>query len=409
MRFPTGLRALNHRDYLLFWSGQAISVIGTWMQSVGQSWLVLELTNSPFRLGLVNALQWTPMLFFSFVGGAIVDRVPKRRLIVATQTALTVQAFVLGFLVWSETAQYWHVAVLAFLLGVVNTADIPARQSFIVEMVGPEDLINGIALNSAEFNAARVVGPAVAGLLIGRFGMAPAFFLNGVSFLAVIVALLTVQAEGLPKPRGGTSMAQEISEGIRYALASPRVSLILSLVMALSMFVLNYNTLVPLLARDVLHQDASGFGLLMAAIGGGALVGAIGLAVLGQGRPPLALVVVPALLASTATLALAVVRHFGLAAFILLLVGIFQTLFLASCNTTLQLGVPGEMRGRVMSFYAFVFAGITPIGSLLMGSIAQSFGVPLTYAAGGGLGVLCVAGLAAGWRSRLRARRHLGG
>ncbi|HEY7677005.1 MAG TPA: MFS transporter [Candidatus Methylomirabilis sp.] len=402
MRFPSGIRALTHRDYRLFWSGQAVSLIGSWMQTVGQSWLVLELTNSPFKLGAVAALQWMPMLFLSFVGGALADRMAKRRLIIGTQTALLIQAFVLSGLVWSGHVRYWHVAVLACLLGIVNTADIPARQSFIVEMVGPEDLINGIALNSAAFNAARVVGPAVAGLLIARFGIAPAFLLNGLSFLAVIGALLAMRAEGLPRPRRGTTMAQEIAEGIRYAVASPRVSLILSLVLAISIFVINYGVMVPLLARDVLHQDAHGFGLLMAAIGGGALAGAFALALLGQGRPPLALVITPAILISAATLSLADVRQFWLAATVLGLVGLCHTLFLGSCNTTLQLGAPGELRGRVMGLYAFVFSGVTPIGSLFMGSVAETLGVPAAYAAGGGLGLLSVAALVAAWRYRHR-------
>ncbi len=406
MRLPAALRALRHRDYRRFWAGQAVSLIGSWMQTVGQSWLVLELANSPFKLGVVGALQWTPMLFLSFVAGALVDRAPKRRLIIATQTALLVQAFVLSALVWTGAVRFWHVAVLAFLLGIVNTADIPARQSFIVEMVGAEDLINGIALNSAVFNAARVVGPAVAGLLIARFGTALAFFLNGASFLAVIGALLAIRAEGLPRPRRGTTMAEEIRDGIRYAVASARVSLILSLVLAISLFVINYNVMVPLLARDVLHQGAHGFGLLMAAIGGGALGGAIVLALLGQGRPPLALIIIPAILISAATLSLGAIRLFWLAAALLVLVGLCHTLFLGSCNTTLQLGVPGELRGRVMSLYAFVFAGVTPIGSFLMGSIAQTFGVPATYAAAGSLGLVSVLALALSWRYRARARRH---
>ena len=400
MRFPSGIRALSHRDFRLFWGGQAVSLIGSWMQTVGQSWLVLELTNSPLALGAVGALQWTPMLVLSFVAGAIVDRVPKRRLIIGTQTALLIQAFLLSALVWTGAVRYWHVATLAFLLGIVNTADIPARQSFIVEMVGPEDLINAIALNSAVFNAARVIGPAVAGLLIARFGIALAFFLNGASFLAVIGALLAVRAEGLPRPRRGTTMAQEISEGIRYAVVSPRVSLILSLVMAISIFVINYNVMVPLLARDVLHQDAHGFGLLMASLGGGALAGAVVLALLGQGRPPLTLIIVPAILISAATLSLAAIRLFWPAAGALALVGFCHTLFLGSCNTTLQLGAPGELRGRVMSLYAFVFSGVTPIGSFLMGSIAQTFGVSAAYAAAGGLGLLSVLALAAAWRYR---------
>src|SRR5574341_1096011 len=229
MPFPAGFRALNHRDFRLFWTGQLVSLIGTWMQSVGQAWLVLELTNSPFKLGLIGTLQFSPMLCFSFLAGVITDRVPKRRLIIATQTALMLQAFGLSALAWSGHVQYWHVAVLASLYGFANTLDVPTRQSFIVEMVGKDDLMNAIALNSAMFNGARVVGPAVAGLLVARYGVAIAFLLNGVSFLAVIFALLEIRSEGLPQPRGDTSMLQDIATGVRYAVNTPLVSLILSL------------------------------------------------------------------------------------------------------------------------------------------------------------------------------------
>jgi len=196
MPVPTALRALAHRDFRLFWSGQLVSLIGTWMQSVGQAWLVLELTNSPLRLGLLGTLQFGPILLFAFMAGAISDRIPKRRLLVGTQTALMLQAFALSALVWSGRVQYWHVAVLASLYGFANTLDMPARQSYIADLVGKEDLTSAIALNSAVFNGARVVGPAVAGLLVARYGPAAAFFFNEVSFLAVIVALLAVGTQG---------------------------------------------------------------------------------------------------------------------------------------------------------------------------------------------------------------------
>lgn len=221
MRFPIGLRALNHRDFRLFWTGQLVSLVGTWMQSVGQSWLVLELTNSPFKLGLIGTLQFGPMLCFSFVAGAIADRVPKRRLVLATQTALMLQAFSLSALAWTGHVQYWHVAVLASLYGFATTLDMPTRQSFIVEMVGKDDLMNAIALNSAMFNGARMVGPAAAGLLVARYGVAPAFLLNGVSFLAVIVALLGIRAEGLPQAQASSSVRQDIVAGVRYAVGTP--------------------------------------------------------------------------------------------------------------------------------------------------------------------------------------------
>ena len=400
MAFPGGLRALNHRDFRLFFTGQLISLVGTWMQSVGQSWLVLELTNSPFKLGVIGALQFGPMLFFSFVAGAIADRVPKRRLIISTQTALMLQAFVLSALAWTGHVQYWHVAVLASLYGFATTLDMPTRQSFIVEMVGKGDLMNAIALNSAMFNGARIVGPAAAGLLVARYGVAPAFFLNGVSFLAVIIALFGMQAEGLPHPRTGKSVVQDILAGVRYAAGIPLVSLNLGLALFVSLFVVNHNVLVPLLARDVLHEGAQGFGFLMAALGLGAVAGAIALAVLGSRQPRLVILIGAAILSAVTVLVVSVLRQFWPAAIALGLVGFFQIVFMASCNSTLQMTVPDRLRGRLMSLYAFVFAGMSPIGSFLAGSMAQVFGVSATFAAGGGLGLLSVLALTFWWRSR---------
>jgi MFS family permease len=397
MRLPAGLRALNHRDFRLFISGQLISLIGTWMQSVAQSWLVLELTNSPFKLGLIGTLQFGPMLGFSFLAGAIADRLPKRRLIIATQTALMLQAFALALLARSGHVQFWHVAVLAVCYGLANTLDMPTRQSFIVEMVGKDDLASAIALNSAMFNGARMIGPAVAGLLVDRFGVAPAFGLNGLSFVAVILALAAMRTEGLPREREGTTVRQDIAAGVRYAVGTPLVALILSLLLVVSLFVINHNVLVPLLARNVLHEGAHGFGLLMAALGIGAVVGALALAMLGQSRPPLPLLITAAALSSALTLALAVIRHFPSAVVLLALTGLSQIVFMASCNTTLQMVVPDRLRGRIMGLYAFVFVGVTPIGSFFVGSVAEWLGTPIAYAAGGGLGLLSVLALTLLW------------
>jgi MFS family permease len=375
MPLPAPLRALNHRDFRLFFAGQLVSLIGTWMQSVGQAWLVLELTNSPLRLGLIGTLQFSPVLLLSFVSGAIVDRLPKRRLIVATQTALMVQAFGLAALVHTGHVQYWHVAVLATMFGIVNTFDMPARQAFIVDMVGKSDLMNAIALNSATFNGARMVGPAVAGLLVARYGVAPAFLLNGLSFLAVITALLFMRSQGLPHPGEHRSMREEIVEGIAYALDTPRVALTLSLVLAVSLFAMNYNVLVPLLARDVLHQQAGGFGVLMGAVGVGSLGGAVVLALLAGGRPPLSMLAVPAVAMSVAAIAVSGASQFWLAAVLLAVMGFNGLLFLAGANTTLQLTVPDRLRGRVMGLYMLVFPGVTPVGSLLSGSLAEVRGM----------------------------------
>ena len=259
------------------------------MQRVAQSWLVLELTNSPFKLGLISALQSAPMLCLAFIAGVIADRLPKRRVLIGTQTALMIQAFVLAVLAWTGHVEYWHVALLATCYGLAFTLDMPTRQSFIVEMASKEDLPNAIALNSTMVSGARMVGPAVAGFLVDRYGVASAFGFNGLSFVAVILALAAMRADGLPGPAQGTSVRQDIAAGLHYAVRTPLVALSLSLLLTLGLFVMNHNVLVPLLAKDVLHEGAHGFGLLMAAVGTGAIVGALALATLVKGRPPFSL------------------------------------------------------------------------------------------------------------------------
>ncbi|HSL48533.1 MAG TPA: MFS transporter [Candidatus Deferrimicrobiaceae bacterium] len=403
MALPAGLRALGHRDFRLFWCGQLVSLVGTWMQSVGQSWLVLELTNSPFRLGLIGALQFGPILLFSFVSGAISDRVRKRRLLLGTQAALMLQALTLAALVWSGHVQFWHVAMLAALYGLANTLDMPSRQSYIAHLVPRGDLMNAIALNSAVFNGARVVGPAAAGLLVARYGTAAAFLLNGLSFVAVLAALAAIRTEGAPRPGRGLGMRAEIAEGVRYAAGTPRVALVMGLLMVVSLFVANMNVLVPLIARDVLNEGAHGFGLLMASLGVGAVVGALAVAALSVGRPPLGLLVGPALAAAALLLVLSTARRFGVAAAVLAALGVAQIVFMTSCNTTVQIAVPDELRGRVMGLYALVFAGMTPIGALLMGTVAEHWGVSRACAVGGGVGLVLILLLAVGWR-----RRHSG-
>jgi MFS family permease len=398
MVLPAGLRALGHRDFRLFWCGQLVSLIGTWMQSVGQSWLVLELTNSPFRLGLIGALQFGPILLFSFLSGAISDRVRKRRLLLGTQTALMLQAFTLAGLVWSGHVQFWHVAVLAALYGLATTLDMPSRQAYIAHLVPRGDLMNAIALNSAVFNGARVVGPAVSGLLVARYGTAAAFVMNGLSFIAVIAALAAIRTEGAPSPRRGLGLRAEIAEGVRYAAGTPRVALVMSLLVAVSLFVVNMNVLVPLIARDVLHEGAHGFGLLMASLGVGAVAGSLAVASLSVGRPPLGMVVGPAVAAAALLLLLSIARHFGATAAVLVALGFAQIVFMTSCNTTVQIAVPDELRGRVMGLYALVFAGMTPIGALTMGTVAEHWGVSRACAVGGGAGLVLVLALTGAWR-----------
>jgi predicted MFS family arabinose efflux permease len=401
-RLPAALRAFRHRDFRLFFSGQLISLVGTWMQSVAQSWLVLELTNSPFRLGLVSALQFAPMLVLSFFAGALADRLRKRRLVLTSQSVLFAQALALALLVHLGHVQYWHVAVLALVYGIANTVDMPTRQAFIVEMVGRDDLMNAIALNSAMFNAARVVGPALAGIAIARWGTAVAFYLNAASFVPVIIALLAIRAEGKPRRASGRSMTDEIREGVRFALRTPRVTLTMAMVLAVSGFLFNYSVLIPLYVRDVLGQGAQAFGLIMATLGIGAVTGAVMLAVLGRERPPVAALATPALVQAASTAALAAVHREALAVPLLFVMGFCGILFMASANSTVQLTVPDELRGRVMSLHTLMFAGITPFGAFLMGSIAQAGGVKAALLVSGGGGLISIVALLVWWIARNR-------
>jgi len=388
---PVRLGALRHRDFRLFCVGQLISQIGTWMQSVAQAWLVLELTQSPLQLGIVSALQFTPILLLSPVGGVLSDRFPKRRVLLISQTAMQLQAFVLAALVWSGRIQYWHVAVLAAIYGLGRAVDIPARQSYVTDLVGRSDLANAVGLNSVIMNGARIVGPAVAGLLIAAFGVALAFFLNGVSFVAVLVALAAIRTEGRPDAAGRIGIREGVLGALSYAAATPPVAFTLGLMVVVSLMVLNFNVVVPLVARDVLNQGAHGFGLLMSALGAGAVAGAFGVALFRRGEPPLGFLVASGATLCAGLVALALVGHFAMAAAVLALLGCCQILFTTGCNTTLQLTAPNELRGRVMGLYTVTFAGMTPFGSLLVGFIAEHQGVRAACAAGGAIGLLGVA------------------
>ncbi|MEW6282351.1 MAG: MFS transporter, partial [Candidatus Eremiobacterota bacterium] len=293
------LRALKHRDYRLFWLGQTLSLMGGWMQTVGQAWLVLELTDSALMLGLLGTLQYLPLLLLSLPAGALADRIGRRWLLMASNFLMLVFALILAELVSSGSVQYWHVALLALASGLAQTVEIPARQSYQFDLVGKPDLMNAMALNSASYNMARIAGPAVAGILIGRLGVAPTFLLNALSFLAVLVALALIRTPGR-SPGEHESVLQDVREGLDYARSAPQVRVPLQLLLVVSVFLLNHNTLIPLLARDVLHQGPEGLGWLTAALGVGALSSCLILASGGRHRPSLL-----ALIGSAAALAVA--------------------------------------------------------------------------------------------------------
>ena len=405
MRFPHGLRALNHRDFRRFYAAQLLALVGGWMQTVAQAWLVLQLTDSPFKLGLISTLQFSPILMFSLVAGAVADRLPKRGLLVTTQTTLACQALLLGWLVSTGRVQYGHVAVLGLVLGFANAVDQPARQSFVMDMVGKGDVANAVALNSAAFNAARIVGPAVAGVLIGRVGVGPVFFINSVGFVGVILTLLRLEARGLPARERRATMLEEIVEGLRYARRTPRLLLALGLVLSVSLFVFNFTVYVPLLARTVLGLGAEGFGFLMASLGVGAVAGALTVGGFGSREPELGRMFLSAAVAFAALLGLGLSRHVWTAAPLLFVTGYFGIMLMATCNTSMQLRAPDALRGRVMSLYTWVTGGVFPIGAFLVGSISQAWGVSAAFLWNGTLGLVTLAGIMLWWRLRARAPR----
>lgn len=378
--------ALRHPNFRRFWMGHGVSLIGTWMQSVGQGWLVLELTNSPFRLGLVSALQFTPVLLLSLVAGAIVDRLPRRRVLLVTQTTLMAAAFLLGVLTLTGLVRYWHVLVLAVVFGLANAFDVPARQSMIAELVPREDLMNAIALNSAAFNTARVVGPAAAGLLVGSLGTAAAFLCNGVSFLAVIAALLTLQVPPRVRPEPNRNLVGEIRAGLGYIRRTPIVLVTIALTGLISIFSLNFNVFVPTLARTVLGQEATGYGFLMSAVGLGAVAAALSLAARSKQGPTLRLAITGAVSLGAMELLLGATSFYPpemryyLAAGLLIATGFSMITFSATAQSLVQSTVPDELRGRVMSAYQLVFGGFTPFGAMFAGTFSDLFGVTVALA-----------------------------
>lgn len=398
MQIPNGLRALRHRDYRLFFAGQLISLCGTWMQTVGQSWLIVRLTDSAVLLGLISTLQFLPTLVFALVAGALADRLPKRKALIGTQAAMMLLALILSALVFTGTVRYWHVAILATLLGLVNTMDVPLRQAFTGEMVGGrEDLANAVALNSAIFNGARLVGPAAAGLLIAKYGEGLAFLLNGLSFVAVLFALLAMKAEGLPKKRAQRSLLGDVADGLRYTWRNPAVFFLIALLLAIGLFVFNYGVLIPVLANNVLNIGAEGYGYLMSSLGAGALIGALVLAFRQRGQQRMGPLVTAGIVLCSAATAVYFAHSFWVAVMILFIMGLSQILYTADTNTSLQLLVPEEMRGRIMSLYQLVFAGSTPFGSLITGAVIERSNGSWGFLVDGGLGLVCSLLLLAWW------------
>lgn len=365
-------RALRHRNFRLFFLGQFVSLIGTWMQSAAQGWLVLRLSDSPLMLGVVSFARFVPILIVSLFAGVVVDHVDRRRLIVLTQNILMFTAFILAAITWARVVRVEHVIMLAAIGGLVGAFDMPGRQAFLVEMVGKEDLPNAIALNSMLVNGARAIGPAIAGLLLLWAGEAGCFFLNGVSYLAVIWSLLAMDLPVRDAPQRGVAMLRRLREGLAYAWRHRPTLNLLVMVAIVAGFSIQHAVLMPVFARDILHGGPRGYGFLLAAQGLGAACGALAVASRSTATPKLR----QNLVAGLFSLALAI-TVFGASPWMALslgaqlFVGAGQMSYMATANTVLQLSVSDDLRGRVMSMYTLSFIGMAPIGSLGIGYIGE--------------------------------------
>ena len=399
-RLPVGgvswrhtFRALRYRNYRLFFWGQLVSLIGTWMQQTAMSWFVYEITNSKFLLGAVAAVGSAPMMLFATWGGSLADLYPKRSILVATQTAQMICAFLLAVGIWAGFANATFIVIIAALNGVAMGFDMPARQAFTVEMTSREDLLNAISLNSSVVNGARVIGPSLAGLMIGAVGVATCFLFNALSFVAVIAGLLMMRLPAFERKAAIVSPAEHAWNGIVYSFQHPRVRTILLLFLAVGVFGWSYMVVMPAFARDVLGRGADGFGILMSASGTGALIGALFVATFGHRVTPRKLALGGVWIFSAALLAFSFARNFYVALGFLFVAGFGMLLFFSTTNTVLQTIVADDMRGRVMGVWSLVFGAMIPLGSLEAGAVANWFGTPVALALGG---IVCaVSGLVA--------------
>jgi len=390
--FGQTFRALAHRDFRLFWTGQAISTSGTWMQQTGQAWLVLQLTNSPFALGTVMMFQSLPVMLLGLFGGVIADRFPKRKLLLFTQSVMLSLALMLAFLTWTGMIQLWQIYAAALTLGIMNALDNPSRQTMVSELVPDADLPNAVALNSMAFNMARLVGPALGGVTIAVVGVAGCYFLNASTFLATIAGLLLIRARpAIPTPdaRRG-AMILQVREGLRYALTTPEVFLVVIVMAAIGCFGYNFAVILPLIAQFVLNADPAAFGLLSSAIGVGSLIGSVAIA--RQGEPTRKRLLVGAVGFSLLLLGLAFSSAWVVMLPLLVVLGVFSILFSSTANIRLQKLTPPHLRGRVMSIYMLLFMGSAPIGSMVVGVLAEKQGVQMAVAEMAGI---CLIGVAA--------------
>jgi MFS family permease len=395
---PRTFRSLRNHNYRLFFFSQMVSMSGTWMQSVAQSWLVLQLTRSGVDLGITVGLQFGPVLVLGPWAGALADRVDKRKLLMVTQAVAAGLALVLGLLTITDVVTVWMIWALAGLTGAATALDMPSRQSFVYEMVGPDDLANAVGLNAVIINSSRIIGPALGGVLIAGLGVAPCFFLNAASFVAVIVALAVMRTGDLRPSKPVRREPGQVREGLRYAWRAPELRVPLVMMAVVSTLAYNFSVVLPLLTKQAYGRGAGAFGALSAAMGVGALAGALLMA--SRARPSRRLLVASTFAFGLVTVALAAAPGYLWGMVLLVPLGAAGVLFISTTNSLLQLNADDAMRGRVMALWAVVFLGSTPIGGPLTGLLARGFGVRAAVAVGGVAALATAAG--AYWALRRR-------
>ncbi|ADY55355.1 major facilitator superfamily MFS_1 [Syntrophobotulus glycolicus DSM 8271] len=385
-RFP----ALRHKNFRIFLIGQSISLIGTWMQRAAQQWVIYELTKSAFIVGLVGVFQFTPLLLFSLFAGVFADRFPKKRVLLLTQTIQMLQAFTLAVLFWTGRIQYWHILILAGVLGLAHTFDMPTRQSFFIELVGKEALGCAIGMNSSIVNIARIIGPALGGLLLMYFGGTFCFFFNAFSFIAVLISLMKIQSYHVNIRKKGKNVFHEIKDGLKYIYAKEILFQAILSMLIVGTIAMNSDVIIPVFAKEVLKQQAGGYSLLLSSMGVGSLIGSLIFA----GRSKITFekqnLMKTSLLLSVFLVFTGLLQNYYLVIFSLAGVGLFSMIFMATVNSTIQLNSSDEYRGRAMGVYSMVFTGTTPIGNLFSGIVTQKFGANASFITCGGLCTLLV-------------------
>lgn len=386
MKIGNPFGSLRQKNFRYYWLGMCVSTTGTWMQNIAQPWLAYKLTDSPFLLSLVSAMQFLPVLLFSLFAGVLIDRIPKKKILLFTQSASLLTALVIALLIWTKQIQYWHLLVSATVLGLINTLDMPTRQSFLIELVDKENLMNAIALNSAVFNLSRTIGPALAGIVMKYWGLAACFFINAVSFGAVLISLFFIRPMKIERPeKKEVKIFKNIGEGLKYIYSDKLLYVTILIMAVVGTFAMNFNVLVPVFSIQVLNQSETGYGLLMSCMGIGSFLGAMVVAVISKSGPKKFILYAVPVLVAAALIITGFTSVYALTGIALAVCGFFFIMYTSTANSAMQMNTDSAHLGRVMSVYTLVFAGSTPIGNLYSGVIAEKLGAGLGFILCGGI------------------------